>query len=287
MRIAAEVGANGPWTATDSSRGISKERWSDAGARILEAQILEHTSLVARIARQLARRMPPNIEVDDLIQAGMVGLLEAAQRYEASGSASFETYARFRIRGAILDFARKIDWRPRPLQRRIQSINAARRRIESETAKITTSAAEVATALDVSLQSYHRTLQDSETSKLLSLDDSGSPNTPRVSDKVIDTSRNPADEVEREELRHAVAAAIDTLPDNERLILLLYYDEEYLLREIGERLDLSESRICQLRGRAVKRLRQLVQRWMACGGFAQPLLHPGPVPSSRNAEAAT
>jgi RNA polymerase sigma factor FliA len=264
--IAAEVETDGPWTM---ARDPEAQRWSNRGRRNSEALILEHVGLVKRIARQFGRRMPAHVEVDDLIQAGMVGLVEAAGRYEVCAGASFATYATIRIRGAILDFAREADWLSRRLRRRIQDMDEAIRRIESETAKITT-AAEVATALDMSLESYHHTRRDAETSRVLSLDDSASDHTTHVSDKVIDTSRNPADEVEQEQLRHVVAAAVDALPDNDRLILLLYYDQEYVLREIGEKLDLSESRVCQLHRRAVRRLRRLVQRCMRCDGLPRP-----------------
>jgi RNA polymerase sigma factor for flagellar operon FliA len=177
-------------------------------ARAREALVLKHTGLVRRIAYHVVRRLPRHVEVDDLIQAGMIGLIEATQRFAPGKAASFETYAAIRIRGAILDSFRKSDWSPRSLHRRVREIAEAKCRIENETG---------------------------------------------------------------EDLRRAVAAAIDALPEKERVILLLYYDEELLLREIGDRLELSESRVCQIHHRAVERLRVVAERWMRTGGVPNEL----------------
>ena len=130
----------------------------------------EHINLVERIARRLVRRMPPHVALDDLMQAGMVGLLEAAHRYTLGKGATFKTYATIRIRGSILDSIRKSDWTPRTLYRRVRAIEKAKRRLQNEGDKLPTPA-EVASALGVSLKDYHGTLQHAAISRLVSLDE--------------------------------------------------------------------------------------------------------------------
>jgi RNA polymerase sigma factor for flagellar operon FliA len=224
-----------------------------ASAKTDEPLVLYHLSLVRRIARGVARRLPRHVEIEDLVQAGMLGLLEAAQRYHASAS-SFETYAKYRIRGAILDSVRKFDWRPRSLHRRLRDIDTAKCRIENETVA-TARAADVAAALGWSNEVYHRTIKDAAAIPLLSLDDPGLVDGRVEYDTSFDDSANPASKLEKSDLRREMAAALDALPENERVILLLYYDEGCCLREIGNRFELSESRICQILGQAVGRLR--------------------------------
>ena len=219
-------------------------------------RVLHHIGLVRRIAYKVARRLPRHVEIDDLIQAGMLGLLEAAQRYRASAS-SFETYAKYRIRGAILDSVRKFDWRPRSMNRRLRDIDTAKCRIENETGA-TAKPAQVAAALGWSEKAYHRTLKDATVIPLLSIDDPGLVNGELEYRTAFDDRANPASKLEKIDLRRVVTAAIAALPENERLILLLYYDEECCLREIGKRFELSESRVCQIVGQAVRRLRSSI-----------------------------
>jgi len=250
--------------------------------RARETLVLRHTYLVRRIAYHYARRMPRYVEVDDLIQAGMIGLLEAAQRYESRAGAAFETFAGVRIRGAILDSIRGTDWSPRWLRRRLRDIELAKWRIESTTGRATTPA-DVAAAIGVSLKDYHRALQASEMQRLVSLDDPSTADDGPIHSTVVDERLGPAGELELEDLRRTLAAALDALPETERVILTLYYDHNRLLREIGDQLALSESRICQIRGRAVKRLRDVVDKWRAANGAAQepanvPVLARGSVP---------
>jgi RNA polymerase sigma factor for flagellar operon FliA len=229
----------------DAQHASNGERATHSGTT-RETLVLHHIGLVRRIARKVARRLPRHVEIEDLIQAGMLGLLEAAQRYRAG--VSFETYATYRIRGAILDSVRKFDWRPRSMNRRLRHIETAKCRIENKTGT-TAKSADVAAALGLSIKDYHRTLKDAAMMPLASLDD------PARGDGEIQSDTTPASELEKSDQRRLVAAAIDALPENERVILLLHYDSEVCLREIGNRLDLSESRICQIVGQAVRRLR--------------------------------
>jgi RNA polymerase sigma factor for flagellar operon FliA len=225
----------------------------DSSAKTYEPFVLRHAGLVRRIAHDIARRLPRHVEIEDLVQAGMLGLPEAAQRYRASAS-SFETYAPYRIRGAILDSVRKFDWCPRSLHRRLRDLETAKCRIENETGA-TAKSADVAAALGWSNKAYHRTLRDAAMIQLLSFDDPGRVDGGLEYDTTFDDSTNPVATLERSELCRLAAAAIDALPENERVILLLYYDRECCLREIGNRLELSESCICQILGQAVGRLR--------------------------------
>jgi RNA polymerase sigma factor for flagellar operon FliA len=219
------------------------------------ALVLRHTDLVRRIAQRMRKSMPDNIDIDDLIQSGMVGLLEAVQRYESRKGSSFVSFAMRRIRGAILDAARRSDWSPRSLRRRLRDIEAARRRLELLTGDSPTAAA-IAVAAGITLDQYHRDMRDFSVSVQVSLDE---PMPVEEDDRSwaepADDNPGPAEAVEREEVWHAMTTAIDALPEHEREILLLYYGEEYLMREIGATLDVSESRICQIHKRTIERLR--------------------------------
>jgi len=215
--------------------------------------VLEHSELVRRIAHHLAARLPASVEVDDLIQAGMIGLIEASRGYDAEQGASFETYASIRIRGAMIDEIRRGDWVPRSVHRRAREAAAAIREIEQATGR-TATAQEVAERLELPLPDYLRLLEDAARGHVLSLDshveDHGE------SPSVVDSGIPVPDQVAvRSEFGRELAAAIEHLPERERLILSLYYEQELNLKEIGAVLGVSESRVCQLHGQAVVRLR--------------------------------
>jgi len=219
-----------------------------------EALVLRHADLVRRIARQMRRRMPGSVDIDDVIQSGMVGLLEAAQRYEGRKGSSFESYAMRRIRGAILDASRRSDWSPRSLRRRLRDIEGAKRRLELRTGDTPTAAA-IAAAAGITLEQYHRAMRDFSASVQLSLDEPLPAEGRRAWVEPMDGNPGPAEDAEREQVLHRMTVAIDALPEQERAILLLYYGEELLMREIGEMLAVSESRICQVHKRSLDRLR--------------------------------
>ena len=225
--------------------------------------VLRHADLVKRIAYHLVSRMPPNVEVDDLIQAGMIGLLDAARHYTASKGANFETYAGIRIRGAMLDEVRKSDWTPRSVHRSMRQMADVVRRLENEKGQ-DASPVEIAEGLGVSLEEYHKLVQDAASCRLFSFDqmstneDDSSPQ-----DHARDDGPGPVDHLEEAGFRDALAAAIDGLPEREKLVLSLYYDDEMNLREIGEVLEVSESRVCQIHGQALVRLRSRLMDWLA------------------------
>ncbi len=218
-----------------------------------------HGELVRRIAHHLAARLPSSVEVDDLIQAGMLGLIDAARNFQADQGAAFETYASIRIRGAMIDEIRRGDWVPRSVHRRYRDVVAATREVEQATGRAA-SAQEVAGALGVSLDEYHRMLEDAARGQLISLDSHAEEHDgePRLASQGAAT---PAREFEHDAFRHALGGAIGDLPEREQLVLSLYYEQEMNLREIGAVLSISESRVCQIHGQAMLRLRARLGEW--------------------------
>lgn len=218
-----------------------------------------HGELVRRIAHHLAARLPSSVEVDDLIQAGMLGLIDAARNFQADQGAAFETYASIRIRGAMIDEIRRGDWVPRSVHRRYRDVVAATREVEQATGRAA-GAQEVAAALGVSLDEYHRMLEDAARGQLISLDSHAEEHDgePRLASH---SGATPAREFEHDAFRHALGGAIGDLPEREQLVLSLYYEQEMNLREIGAVLSISESRVCQIHGQAMLRLRARLGDW--------------------------
>ena len=221
--------------------------------------VADYAPLVKRLAHHLAGRLPDSVQVDDLVQAGMLGLLEAARRYRPDGGARFETYATTRIRGAMVDALRPNDWTPRSVNRRAREMAEAVQRVEHRQGRAA-SDAEIMQEMGLDAEAYHRAMRDVATARLLSLDelaDSGNPGA-EPTDPV--TPEAAASEVS---FRSALAEAIRGLPEREQQLLALYYDEELNLREIGAVLGVSESRVCQLHGQALVRLRARVDKAVA------------------------
>jgi len=219
-----------------------------------DALVTRHAELVKRIAYHLAGRLPPSVDVADLIQAGMLGLLEAAANYAANRGASFETYAGIRIRGAMIDALRKLDWAPRSVHRKARAVAAAMREIEKETGRDARDG-EIAQRMGVGLEEYHSIVQDAASCRLASLDDAA------ASATAPDTSADPFREVADEGFRAALARSIETLPERERLVMSLYYSDGLNLKEIGAVLKVTESRVCQLHGQALMRLKARLVEW--------------------------
>lgn len=224
-----------------------------------EKLVNQHTTLVRRIAYHLKGRLPPNVEVEDLIQAGMIGLFEAAQNYVSSRTANFETYAGIRIRGAMLDELRKIDWTPRSVHRKVREAAEVIRQLERETGKDANDT-EVASRLGISLTEYNQILMDAASCRLLSLSE-GEENEGIAFDVADRNDLGPAVRCEETGLKKALIQAIHELPERERLLMSLYYDEEMNLKEIGLILGVTESRVCQLHGKILVRLRTRLSAW--------------------------
>jgi RNA polymerase sigma factor for flagellar operon FliA len=222
--------------------------------------VSRHVGLVKRIAYHLVNRLPPSVQVEDLIQAGMVGLLEAASHFDPSQGASFETYAGIRIRGAMLDEIRRSDWTPRSVHRKARQVAEAVREIENRTGRDAKDT-EIVEALGISVKDYHQILVDSTSAKVFSFDSSENPAVEQAN--IPENAAGPLEQLTEHGFREALAKAIEGLPDRERLVMSLYYDDELNLREIGEILGVSESRVCQIHGQAVTRLRARMAEWTA------------------------
>lgn len=233
--------------------------YEDVQQQDSEWLIREHASLVKRIAHHMQGRLPDSVQVDDLIQAGMIGLLEAARKYDDGKGASFETYAGIRIRGAMVDEIRKGDWAPRSVHRNTRRIADAIKQVESEKGR-DAEEHEVAECLGISQQEYHSLLQDSAGCRLFSYEEIVEKNDDIES--FAEESFNPQQGIERSKFQQHLAEAIQQLPEREQLVLSLYYDEELNLKEIGAVLDVSESRVSQLHSQAAARLRSRLGDWL-------------------------
>lgn len=218
-----------------------------------------HAPLVKRIAHHLMVRLPASVIVDDLIQAGMIGLLEASRNFDHSKGASFETFAGIRIRGSMLDEIRKGDWTPRSVHKNGRAITEAINQVERETGRDARDL-DIAEKLGVSIDNYHQMLNEVNAGKIIGIEDLG------VTEDVISNEKDKGSDSPFEDLlqgsfQKALAHTITTLPEREAIVLSLYYDEELNLREIGEVLDVSESRVSQIHSQAMLKLKARMESW--------------------------
>ncbi|MDT0500550.1 MULTISPECIES: RNA polymerase sigma factor FliA [unclassified Halomonas] len=225
-----------------------------AHGKIDQTQLIEqYLPLVRRQALALRVRLPASIDLDDMIQAGTVGLLEALQRYKTGQGASFATFANQRIRGAMLDELRSRDWLPRSVRRGARAMDAAIHRLEQRYGR-PPEETEIAQALDISLEEYRRLLNDTNNGQLLPfeelMEEGGEGRLPAE-----DSQATPFAQLLDQEQRGRLVEAIEALPEREKLLMALYYQEELNLKEIGAVLGVTESRVCQLHSQAVSRLR--------------------------------
>lgn len=235
-----------PASAYDTVTGMSPE------------QLVErHAVLVKRIAAHLAARLPDTVDIDDLIQVGLMALLEAARNYSESRGAKFETFASIRIRGAMLDEVRNQNWAPRSYYRKRRELNRAIRAVENRVGRAA-EAREIAAELGVALDDYHKLLADASAGPLFSLDEA--PDMPGAEPEARQ-EENPRASLESEEFQKSIAACIERLPEREAMVLALYYQEELHLKEIGEVLGVTESRVCQIHRQALARLRAQLSDW--------------------------
>jgi RNA polymerase sigma factor FliA len=231
--------------------------YSDSKRDTAAEAVSRHAELVRRIAHHLAARLPPSVEVDDLIQAGMLGLLEAIKQFDPGAGASFETYASIRIRGSMIDEIRRGDWVPRSVHRRVREAAEATRQIEQQSGRAA-SPSEVARVLGISIDDYMKLMEGAARGQVLSLEDNV---TASGELRISGDEASPSQDLEAAEFQTALTEAISGLPERERLILSLYYEQELNLREIGAVLGVTESRVCQVHGQAMVRLRARLTHW--------------------------
>jgi RNA polymerase sigma factor for flagellar operon FliA len=240
-------------------------RYADVGAITEERPnydelMSEYAPFVKRIAYHMISRLPSNVQLEDMIQAGMIGLFDALKGYDMSKGASFETYARIRIQGSMIDEVRRCDWTPRSVYKKSRQISEAIRAVEKEQGRDAKDS-EVAELLELSLDEYHNLVKDAAGCQLLSYEDialAGGSNDEYQSGDF----NGPYKHIQEENFKCGLADKISNLPEREKLVISLYYDEEFNLREIGEILGITEGRVCQIHGQALVRLRARMSEWV-------------------------
>ncbi len=220
--------------------------------------VLKYTPLIKFIAHRIAMRLPPHIEVEELINSGVLGLMDAIEKFDPTRDVQFKTYAEFRIRGAILDELRAMDWVPRSVRQRSNLLEDTYARLEQELGRAATEE-EMARELGMALEEFQAVLARAGGISLVSFEDI------RVGEEeegrsLLDTlagldEDDPQYRITFEELKRLLGQAIDALPDRERLVISLYYFDELTMKEIGKTLDITESRVSQIHTQAVLRLR--------------------------------
>lgn len=220
--------------------------------------VTQYAPLVKRIAFHLMAKLPASVQVDDLIQNGMLGLLDALGRYEEGLGAQFETYAVQRIRGSMLDGLRENDWLPRGVRREMRRVEVAVQKLEHEHGR-QPSEKELANALGMGLDEYQKLLLEARGHQLVYLEDlSEASDEDYLERNLASPSPDPLAALEDAHMRAALVQAIGALPEREKLMMALYYEQDLNLREIGEVMGVTESRVCQLHSQAIVRLRAAV-----------------------------
>ncbi len=239
--------SNNTYSRTAPPAGISS-------AHAREELIMAHLPKVKFIADRIAAKLPPSVERDDLYGAGVVGLIDAVERFDESRGIAFTTFAELRVRGAILDNLRSADWASRSVRRRGREIQAAYAHLEQEKGG-EVSELEVAEHLNIPLEELRENLRDIRGLKISNLDERDEETGLCIADLVPDGSLSPLDALDGLEHRENLAKAVDKLPVKERQVIALYYVEELTMKEIGEVLGVTESRVSQLRSQAIVRMR--------------------------------
>lgn len=230
--------------------------YTASGVLDKNAYVHQFQPLVVRMARHLLSRLPASVELGDIVQAGMIGLMDAADRFEQGQGARFETFAAQRIRGAMLDELRQNDWLPRGLRKTQRTIETALRTLEQKLGRPPTET-EIAAKLGVPLETYQEMLQEARGCQLLSYDEmDADENDERFLDRhCAAPGADPAEQLADKRFKASLVQAIEGLPEREKLLMGLYYEQELNFREIAAVMGVTESRICQLHTQAVARLR--------------------------------
>lgn len=228
----------------------------------LNEMLRQYSPLVRRLAHQMMAKLPANVEVDDLIQVGMIGLADALSRFDAAQGVQIETFATQRIRGAMLDELRGADWLSRGTRKQQREIESAVHRLEQRLGRAPHEL-EIANEMGLSLGDYQEMLGKVRGTQLIYLEDmSGDEGDQDFLDRhVIDSGADPLSLLQDDRMRHALVDAIKKLPDREQLVMSLYYEEDMNLKEIAAVLGVTESRVCQLHSQSIARLRVKLREW--------------------------
>ena len=221
--------------------------------------LLQYAPLVKRIAYHLMGSWPSRVQLEDLVQTGMIGLFEALKAYDASKGASFETYARIRIQGSMIDEVRRGDWTPRSVYKKSRQLSEAMREVEKKEGR-DAKASEVAEELGISIDEYNKMSKDAAGLQVLSYEDVSADDGSR-DEATIKQLPGPYQALQKKLFKEGLADKISGLPERERLVMALYYDEELNMREIGEVLGITEGRVCQIHGQTLIRLRARMKDW--------------------------
>ncbi len=223
-----------------------------------EEVIKQYSPMIKYVANRIAMRLPPHIEMDDLVSVGVLGLIDAITKYDPTRGAKFKTYAEFRVRGAILDELRSMDWVPRSVRQKASNIDSVVQKLQSKLGRPPEDE-EVAGEMGISLDQFFDTLNETKSMPVLSLEGLGIAKETGEQQSLLDClagkgDTDPQTQIRLNELKEIIAQAIDTLPEQARLMISLYYYEELTMKEIGAVLDVTESRVSQIHSKAVFKL---------------------------------
>jgi RNA polymerase sigma factor FliA len=251
-----------PTMYTATGRPDASAANSAASAASINAALKHYTPLVRRLAHQMIARLPANVEVDDLIQVGMIGLHDAMSRFDAAQNVQFETFATQRIRGAMLDELRSGDWMSRGDRKQQRQIEAAMRKLEQEHGRAPAER-EIAQEMGLSLGDYQDMLTKVRGTQLVHLEDmTGDDGDQDFLDRhVADEAANPLAMLNDRRMREALVDAIKLLPEREQYVMSMYYEHDMNLKEIAAVLEVTESRVCQLHSQSIARLRTKLRAW--------------------------
>ena len=235
-----------------------KDYRSTVEPKVKDEIILEYAPLVRYIAQKIASRLPSNIELDDLMSCGVIGLMDAIEKFDPTRDNKFKTYAEFRIRGAILDELRSQDWVPRSVREKAKQVERAYAKLDKELGRPATDD-EMCVELQCTMEEFHDLINKSKTVSLLNIDDTASMGRgdKKLMGSLMENSRsaNPYQAVNYKRAQDIIKDGIKTLPEKQRLVLSLYYFEDLNLKEIGQVLDVTESRVSQLHTQAIFKLK--------------------------------